>query len=233
MMKYNAVLNASTRDAAVALLADLRFQAHRLRWPIGLASAFAALVLGAAVLLHVWRDVPFRALMQDPAAYLGVPAYVGVISTLGVILWLVAGTATGFAAWFLHRAGRSTTTREFMLASAAFSCLLGADDLLQLHEDILPLIGIPQKVILVGYGALAFAYLCRFWRIIITQSYLLLLIAFAFLALSLAQDILLTHGDLQTFFEDAAKLVGIIFWTLFLIAASADVIDPRNLRSQP
>lgn len=93
MSKESMLLTASMREIAGVPLADLRMQAVTLRAPIALASAFYMLVLGTALLLHVWRGVPVRRLMQDPAAFMGVPAYVCIISTLGVIPWMLAAVA--------------------------------------------------------------------------------------------------------------------------------------------
>lgn len=220
-------LVTSRRYAAFDAVTDLREQAASLRLPIAISGIFCAFVLGSAVLLHLWRGVPFRALMQDPTAYLGVQAYVGIISTLGIILWMVATTACLLAAWVLSRAAESPETRRFLIASAAFSLLLGSDDMLQLHEDILPLVGIPQTAVLGGYVVLGLAYAYGFRKAIFAQKHLLFLIGIAFLAVSIAIDALTAHGDLQTFFEDGAKLIGIVFWAAFFVISAARAVDPK------
>ncbi len=207
-------------------LRDLPRQLREARLAIGLCLAAASAILGGCLTLHVARDVPFRALMQDPTAYLGGQAYVGVVSQLGIMIWVAAAATCLFGAFIAHRAGRSGA--RFLLASGALSGFLGADDLLQLHEDILPLAGVPQTAVLACYAALGLAYLAAFRRDILALNPVLLALSCGFLGLSLAIDLVFAHGDVQTFAEDGAKLVGILFWGAFFVVSAATICDPQG-----
>ncbi|MGJ3262995.1 MAG: hypothetical protein ACFE0R_07150 [Salinarimonas sp.] len=213
-------------SALVRGLEAWRLSARPVRWAIFAGFAATLMVIGLVVVAHLVKDLPFRALMQDPTAYLGAQAYIGAVSTLGGVLWAIAGTAACLAALAVHRAGGPRGERAFFLAFGLLSFALSADDLLQLHEDLLPLAGVPQTAILLLYGGLGVAHLVVFRAAILARPWPLLAIAVAFLGLSVGQDLVFPHGDLQTFFEDSAKLGGIVFWALFFGIASADTIAP-------
>jgi hypothetical protein len=43
------------------------------------------------------------------------------------------------------------------------------------------------------------------------------------------QDVLLPFSDVQLFFEDGAKLIGIIFWLIFFARTGALAVDRRMM----
>ena len=51
------------------------------------------------------------------------------------------------------------------------------DDCFMLHEDVLPGLGIPQKVVFLFYGVLVLIYLVKFREIILKTPFILLLFA--------------------------------------------------------
>ena len=89
------------------------------RAALALIVGVPVVVLGAAVVLQVMRDVPIRHLLSDPVEWADVPLYAGAIGYFGVLLWAATAAVLLFVAamvgpgWtpvrtFLLRAGLIT-----------------------------------------------------------------------------------------------------------------------------
>lgn len=158
------------------------------------------------------------ALTRDPNAVSKAPFYVGFLSTVGIALWLgsaLVAVIGAVLASFGSRHGR------LLSGFAALTVVLALDDMLQLHEEVLPrYAGIPEGLTYLAY-ALALAFLMlRHFHTLIRNEPVILLTALAFMALSVFGDVIPERvpglGFLGSFaFEDGCKLVGIVVWTLY------------------
>ena len=209
---------------------DIRQQLAAARPAIIAGFLLAALLLGTVVVLHFWRGTSFTAFMQDPAAHVGAPAYVGAISHIGVMMWAGAAAICLFAAWTIWRADGDREDMRFLAWSGLGTLYLAIDDVMLLHEEIIvKLTGLPEELILGAYAAALALYFIRFYGALLRAEYALLLIAVFFGGLSVALDILLPFSDVQTFFEDGAKLIAIIFWLIFYARTSAAAVGRQAM----
>lgn len=100
--------------------------------------------------------------------------------------------------------------------------MLVVDDGLLVHDRVFPNhLHLPEEVALVGiFIVLSGFFLYYLRRILLTTDYLFLFLALLFFAISIAMDQRLLDTDLETFFEDGVKFLGIIFWlTYFYLTA--------------
>jgi len=94
---------------------------------------------------------------------------------------------------------------------------LALDDMFLFHETVLPLVGIPQNVVLGSYVIFTLAYIFAFRRTILESNFLVLVFSLFFFAMSVTLDIFKPFKYTLTFFEEGAKLVGLVGWTVYFI----------------
>lgn len=175
----------------------------------------------ATLLLILAAQYPHPDLLfVEPAASAGLPAYAGIFSNLGALLWVGAGSVALFA-------GRSNLSVAHL---GVFSIYLGLDDLLMIHDRWLPNL-IPgylieaQSFLFLVY-ALVLAYLLKAARSLLgTEELLLLSLALALLGGSALLDGLDEWGLAQAgaVVEDSLKFLGLIPWSAFLFSLSKTV----------
>lgn len=168
-------------------------------------------VMCIPIAMKLFWGVPTDALLRDTNAVLGAPAYVGAISTLGLLLWAVVAAVCVFAAMAVPAA------RAFWLTAASIAALLLADDWLMLHENARELFGVPEVTILAVHGAVIVVYLVNYAGLLLRAERVLLLAALAGFAGSLAVDLVDAVFTFRGIFlaEDGLKLAGIVFWLVF------------------
>ncbi|MFD3164535.1 hypothetical protein [Herpetosiphon sp. NSE202] len=177
---------------------------------IGWISLFVVCLLLILYSFSQFDHIPLSTLTRDPADITGVPFYVGILSTLGVMLW---SAATGICAVGLLLLEPSHPQRRFLAASALLSGLLTLDDAILLHERVFPVhLHIPENLVLAGYLGLGIAYLYYFLPRMLSTDYGLFLIAAGFMGLSIVFDVIMPFHELATFTEDSLKFIGIVFW---------------------
>lgn len=192
-------------------------------WP-ALAGTGAAIILSIAFAyaLSRYQNVPAWFLSADPTALNDARWWLGLLSNLGIMLWAAATAMCALGAYLLHRTTAGRGERAFLLASTAACLALALDDAFLLHEDVLPAhLGIPEKATYGLYAAAAVAYAVAFWRMLRRTDYMVLLIAMACYAASIAID-LLTY---ETFIEDSFKFAGIGFWVLYFGRTVAGLVE--------
>ncbi|HEV2124364.1 MAG TPA: hypothetical protein VGW38_16540, partial [Chloroflexota bacterium] len=126
-----------------------------------------AAVLGVSFVLALSYDVPISALLRDPAVTTSESGfYVGSLSNLGALLWASAAVCLTFAYMVLRTVAGDRKMKNFLLASAVLTAMLSLDDFFLLHEEVYPLIGIPEKVVYGIYLIVGVVYLARFRKTI-------------------------------------------------------------------
>jgi hypothetical protein len=179
----------------------------------------AALLLSAAL---VQQRAALTALFRDVNSVTGAPFYTGFYSQLGAIFWCSAAAVCIFTWWVLFRRGTGGEWPAFLLSAGALSTLLLLDDLFLIHETVLPRLFPQAELAMYLFYALAsVALVVRFRAIVLRTSYLVLLVALAFLGLSEAIDTVIgrfvTESDetftaYRIFIEDGGKFLGIVGW---------------------
>jgi hypothetical protein len=191
-------------------------------------AAATAVVLAAAAAVGALDDRSLGDLTRDPltvardATETYLPAYIGALSNLGIVLLAVA-TGAALVGAIVLRGDRETAW--FLGAGAAVTTLFLVDDLFQGHEWL----GRRDVPDAVSYGLLAllfglFLYRNRalvlrltFWPLIVAAG-----VAFG---VSIAVDANLVIEDY--FLEDSLKFAGIVAWSTWLVAASASLLGSR------
>jgi hypothetical protein len=186
----------------------------------GLAPLLAALYVPAAALLlgsafvGYRRRLSFGMFTRDPTTILNVNPLIGVLSDLGVLTWCAAATVCLFPWGVTRRRTAGRLGDIFLLIPGLLTVLLALDDRFEIHETLLPryVMG-PDDLLIVVYVVVSIAWVIAFRRRILQTEYVLLGIALALLAVSVAVDTW-TEGPYSTryMFEDGFKFLGIVGW---------------------
>lgn len=187
---------------------------------------------GILLLAAIWyqKHVPVPVLMKDPLAVVQLTNqccrfYYGLVSNLGVMIWTTGAAVCLFASVLLFPMVRRRAEAVFFAAAAAFTGWLALDDLFMIHEDVLPQLGVPQLMTYAFYAGTAAAYFLLSWRQILALRPALMASALALLGTSVLIDVLVhTESAVHVFFEDGAKLLGILAWTSFHVTAALEII---------
>jgi hypothetical protein len=190
--------------------------------PLALAAAGSLAVL----VLHRATGAPYAQLTRDPASTFLARPYVGFLSNAGVMLWVAAATTGLLAGWATR--GRSALA-PYLLAIGLLTALLAVDDLWLLHEDVLPALGVPERVAVSAYGIYVLALFAVFRRAALRTDLLPAALALACLGLSAWMDQELPFADLETLLEDVAKFAGIAFWLTYALRTARQALDESRL----
>ena len=191
---------------------------------IGLVLAVSAILMGMVLFLHFWSGIPISRLTRDPVALGELSVYAGFLSQAGIFFWSASATLCLFSARVLSGNTEHQNLRLFLLVSGLLTLLLGLDDTFLLHEKVLPHFGIPQNLVLGSYAGFVLLYLFRFYPLILETEYVLLVIALSFFAVSVILDVLEPPGISLFFFEDGAKLTGIVSWLAYFFRVGEDAV---------
>lgn len=187
-------------------------------------------VLGATLLLTATTPVTIRQLTQDPTTVLGAPFYVGALSNLGNVLWTAAATVCLLTAVAL-RTLIDGAWRRFLLVSGIFTVVLLVDDLLLVHDEILPrYAGVSGELYGIVYVVGMLAYLGGFRRRINQTNWLLLVAALVCFGVSTVVDLgssrlsEIVAPSIVILVEDGTKILGIGTWLAYFASVSRQAI---------
>lgn len=192
-----------------------------------LAVCLPGIILTGAVLQTV---VDPRLLFLDPLVAAEVSGdccrtYYGIISTLGVMMWVATATACLFSAMVLRRLGAPERLIRFALLAGSISGWLAFDDAFLFHENIAPKLGLPQTGVLAFYVLVAMAYCIGHVREIFQADSVIFGLAGTFLATSVGLDVVLHSTDSGIVsLEDGAKFIGIACWMAFHLTAMSSLL---------
>jgi hypothetical protein len=191
--------------------------------------------LSAIVVVYLNTDIPPRIFFIDPVSEFNAPMYVGLLSNFGVLLWGAAASVCLFGGWLALNSSVNRESGWFLICAGLISAMLMFDDLYLLHEEVFEdHLFIHQKFVILTYVALVLMFLVRFRNLILSTDFVLLLIAFGFLALSVLVDLLVTPEEFtllgglpgRHLVEDGLKLTGIATWSFYLIRTSVQEVTP-------
>ncbi len=159
-------------------------------------------------------------LFREPAAILGFNPFLGVMSNFGVLLWAFSVAICFFVA-ILFMKRDSKEIGLFLLCSSMITLMLLVDDFCLLHERVFPrYLHIPEMVVYLAYILAMLLYFLRFAKVILNTDYSILLLACAFLALSIGSDLILPQTGIAVLIEDGLKLFGIATWLIYFSRTS-------------
>lgn len=195
------------------------------------ALLISGVFLGVVLLLHTIEDIPIAELTRDPVAIADMSAYIGFLSQAGIFFWSGTAMLCLFCAAAIPCHAITDNLRRFLLVSGVFTLCLGLDDAFLLHEEVLPNLGIRQRLVLSTYALFTLGYLIVFRRLIIFETrFQLMVLALLFFATSLVLDIFEPFEYYLVLFEDGFKLIGIVTWATYFVSVadhSVNLASPR------
>lgn len=188
--------------------------------PLFVLPVVAVAILSLVAWASITYEIPVSAFTRDMATLASFPIYVAITSSLGAFLMCATATCCLFAVSVARGAGRTVPWHLF--AAGLFAFYLVADDFYELHDRILPSLGVPQRLVHMLIAAAAAAITFRWWRNFLAFRPWLLASALAFLGTSMTFDLFDRQlgamlGEWQFFWEDGAKLVGFSLWATYFI----------------
>ena len=177
---------------------------------------------------------------RDLNSVVHVPFYIGAISNFGIILWAASAVICFFTYAALKRYKPTSVFKPFMLHAGIITTILMFDDLYMLHEQVFPeYLNIPEHFVYLFYAAYLTFFLVRFKNILLRTEYVILMIAFLFLGISVLMDeaidlnFLLRQGSFiykhETLIEDFFKSFGILTWLIYFSRTSFSTVLPNML----
>lgn len=204
------------------LLRSLGQQLTRMRLIITGCFTIGMVGIAGVVLLSHITGMRLDYLVIDPADVEMRPAYIGILSQFGIMLWAAGASVSFFGANLIQQ---SRHAHHFLFASGCICTLLLMDDALLLHDRVFPdTIGINETIVYLVYLGIILLYLYRFSQPILETEYVLLLIGGLLLGLSVSMDRVLPFTPMETFYEDSIKFMGIVFLFAYFAVAANDLV---------
>ncbi len=183
----------------------------------GLISLFILIII---IFLKNYSGTTYSYISDNPAYLLNAPFYGGLLYKMGVVLWC----ATTSICFFTYTIVRRTSSEKgnFIFFGGLFSLILLVDDFFLIYRGILgDIFHLKQIFISSFYAILAVIFLYKNFRVILKTEFLLLLISFSFLAISLILDLLfdgkLLEIPAEALFENGTMFIGIFFWCFYFV----------------
>jgi hypothetical protein len=192
---------------------------------VAVATAIWAVALGGVLLLAWAGPDSFVYYSSDPAATFEESPFVGVLTYIRVLVLWAAAAASAFAGWSVAGMGGDRRTVAMLVVLAAGLAWLAVDDLLLLHDSVLPRhAGISEDVAQFAYAGAAAAVLWYFRRALRGSDWPLLAIAGAVLVPAVLIDVLAEQTETTRGIEDALTVGGFVFLAAFVVRLAASRI---------
>jgi hypothetical protein len=172
---------------------------------------YAAATL-ALVALSAATGTPLALLTRDVAATLGAKFYIGLLSSVGALLWCAAATTCFAGAAVLRRFPGERECSAFLLGSGALLTALGLDDFFMLHEVVYPRLGLQEGVLIVFYALGLLALMLRYRAVLLGSDILLWVIGCLLFVASVLVDGFVPDA---TAYEDIPKVAGVCTWLCY------------------
>lgn len=178
--------------------------------------------LGIAI-AALQTEASLEVLFLDAAYVTGSPWYAGLLSNLGILGWTVAATAALGGAWVAKHTGRPSAA-TFLLLGAVATAVLLFDDMLQVHSDWLPSIGVPKLFAQLLVVLPAVMWLLVFHQELARTRWLLIAGALASFVVSLGVDSGLgLTGTTSLLVEDGGKFLGVLAWAQYFALTAKEI----------
>lgn len=175
---------------------------------------FAVLLVFIVGFVGLVFEIPFTDLTANPISLLDLPFYQGILQRIGVILWGGTVLVTLFSFSILKSSENLKDIKKFLLYSGIFFGYFLMDELLLIHNFILPKVfNIHQLIVLIVYVILTVLFLLKFRNLIKKNNISLFAVAVTFLGLSVLVDILsylnVVRFSFRYLLDDGLKFLGI------------------------
>lgn len=179
---------------------------------------FGLMVLAAVAAAGLFGLVPTTGyLLRDAAALTEVSPWLGSVATFNNLVWAVAATLSVVAG-----SVAGDRARPRLLSLAIVTAVLTFDDAYQLHEELLPGLGVPELLVLAAYAVAGLALACYWLPLRRTAIGAAFYLGAALLASGVLIDVMLPDRILFSVLidaalrivEDGAKLLGALTWAL-------------------
>ncbi len=151
---------------------------------------------------------------RDPATTTKQTPFLGVLSNLSVMLWGVSAVLAFVSFLLMREKAELQRLARFFLYLSMLSFVLMFDDLLQIHERLIPIfMGISEKLVLLAYAVYLLITLITHRKDIRESEFSILFIVLFFFVASIVVE----KNDVPWPYlvEDALKFFGIGFWALY------------------
>ncbi|MBD2167915.1 hypothetical protein H6G04_26355 [Calothrix membranacea FACHB-236] len=195
-----------------------------------LPSIIFLIVIGA---LFKTKGIPFRHLVIDPNAFKGIPPYIGMISTLGILFWCASSAISLFVAYILFKNDKLKAEKwaKFLFFSGWITMFLFLDDLFQIHEyyyrPFINFIHIDnsrfianlfESLFFLGYAIIIISYIYKFKMLFKKTNYAILGLSLISFLVSVLVDIVTPESmPLHFFLEEGSKFLGIVIWCCYFL----------------
>jgi hypothetical protein len=182
------------------------------------------LFIGLMALYSFLNDFHFNDLSEDAIQTLNAPKYSGLVARVDVVLMCAIAAILLFASRLLSVMQKPGEVKGFLLYGGLLSLLLMLDDFFMLHDwvfrEIIPL---PENLIFAFYAISGVLFLFYYRKLILKTDYVILLIGFGLLGVSVIVDALIVVGfywKYSAVLEDGAKFLGMVSWFSYFLKTS-------------
>ena len=183
----------------------------------------AGLVLVGAGVLVITLDISGGTFTREPQITLDGPYYVGALSNLGALVWMV-GVVLAVVGWTMSS---EPVERRMFLAGAAVGLVLLIDDFFLVHDWVLTQSQLLDQGLIFSYLLAVVALVLIFWRTMGALAVVGVLATLGLLVGSAALDFF--FNDLDQLLEDGMKFLGICTWATVWVLRSR----PWQFRPSP
>ncbi|MGM0408735.1 MAG: hypothetical protein ACQERU_12185, partial [Bacteroidota bacterium] len=175
-----------------------------------------AILAGAYFAARQSTTYEIHMLTRDPVSVLNGPAFIGVLSNIGNLVWAFT-VAIIFYSVLIQQMQQKKNEILFLLSSGIITTILLIDDFFMFHEKIAPgYLKIPEHIMYLIYVLLITLYLILSIKKILRTDYIFLMMALFFLGASVITDLFEVEGD-WLLLEDGLKFLGIISWFIYFL----------------
>lgn len=165
-------------------------------WAVFVGSCIVALLAASL-------GIPVKELVRDASTEFDVPIYGGIFTTISFATLVLAG---GF--FLFTRPHATGPLKRLATAGAALTLFMAMDDVLMLHEEFGPRVGIIEEAFYFVYWVVAMYIYWQIRRIGDRRLLSAAHTAAGFLCVSALTDITSVHGPFSFWLEDFTKLAG-------------------------
>jgi hypothetical protein len=201
---------------------------------ISLATIFIPGILFLAIMVIASKTtgVYFETLSRDPIQVLNGKPYIGLISNTGILFWCASAAILLFSSKISSLQKRPEKQTFFLFFSGLLTILMLIDDLFLMHDVIFPdYLKINEIVFYLFYGSSVIAIFLYYQKIILNTDYILLILSFLLLGLSVITDEVQVFGIKVIhpyIVEDSFKFLGIIAWFAYFSRTSYKFVKPSS-----
>jgi len=193
----------------------------------------ALLLLGAVGLASRIWGIPEGDFTRDPLQVLHQPAYLGLTSYVGILVWCATATMGLFAAAALRNGPGAKTTQRFLLWAGILTAWVTLDDLFMLHDVVIPqVLHLREQFVFMLYAVIAVSYARRFKEQLFRRDRALIFLTVVFAAISVVMDnghaiqVIVGHPVVPQSYlvEDGTKLLAQVSWAGYVGRRSLEAL---------